>query len=170
MKYITSLILSFLLASTALAGDFYLKSSAFEDHKRIPSLYTCEGKNISPPLNWGNAPANTKSFALIFETPDWGSMKVYLWVLYNIPATVKSLPEDLTSLPEGTLIGTNYYDETNYRGPCAPDTQLHNYLFTLYALDKVFYPIESEIDPDKLLIIMQTHILGKTQLLGQFSH
>jgi hypothetical protein len=97
-------------------------------------------------------------------------MKVYLWVVYNIPGTVSSLADGANPLPQGALIGTNFFDQASYRGPCAPDTQLHNYVFTLYALDQVFYPIEDEIDPDKLLILMQPHILGQAQLTGLYSH
>ena len=171
MRYLFSLLLALTLSTTAFAGEFYINSPAFHDKQRIPVLYTCNGKNLSPPLSWGNAPANTKSFVLILSAPHWITMEVYLWLLYNIPAEVKGLNQGGEPyLPHGTMVGTNYYEEEGYSGPCPPDANLHRYVFTLYALDTVLSPIEDHIEPEKLLTIIKPHILKQATWAGVFSH
>lgn len=171
MRSLIIIILGLTVATLALADDFTLKSPAFHDNERIPVLYTCNGKNISPPLSWDNIPANTKSFVLILKTPDWTPAKIYLWTIYNIPGDVKALgPGADQNLPDGTLVGMNFYYEANYTGPCPPDNLLHHYVFTLYALDTILYPIEDNIDPDDLLDIIKPHILKQTELKAVFSH
>ena len=114
-----------------LQADFYLKSSAFTECGKIPEKYTCYGKNISPPLNWGSAPLHTKSFALIVDDPDAPGWTRIHWVVYNIPPDV-FLSEEGKS-PKGCTEGVNDKRELGYRGPCPPkDT--HRYFFKLYAL------------------------------------
>lgn len=170
MRKLLSLVLGLVLTASAAAENFTLVSPAFKDKGRIPVLYTCNGDNISPPLVWDHAPAETQSFVLIFSAPNWINSEIYLWVLYNLPAKVKGLAQDVYELPRGTLTGTNFYDETKYRGPCPPNTREHEYVFTLYALDVKLEPIEDEIDPEKLLRIIKPHILKQVKLTGYFSH
>lgn len=170
MRTLLALMLCIFLSNSALAGDFFIKSSAFKDQARIPILYTCDGENISPPLSWGNAPANTQSFVLIFRGLHWINSDIYLWVLYNIPNDVKGLEEDVYELPKKAMVGTNFYDENKYRGPCPPDTREHEYSFTLYALDAMLYPIDDEIDPDVLMKIIQSHVIKETTLTGSYKH
>ena len=107
--------------------SFAITSTAFAPNAAIPSLYTCEGKDISPPLAWSGAPAGTKSLALIVDDPDAPDpeapkMTWVHWVLYNIPSAAGSLPEAArpTALPTGTREGVNDWGRTGYGGPCPP--------------------------------------------------
>src|SRR5947207_1226114 len=98
-----------------------IRSPAFAHQGEIPALYTCEGKNVSPPLEFSGAPAGTKSLALIVDDPDAPDPKApkttwVHWVLYNLPATV-SLAE---AAAEGGLPGLNDFKKTGYGGPCPP--------------------------------------------------
>ena len=93
---------------------FEITSPVFADKTKMPALYTCEGRNISPPLQWTAPPAGTKSLVLINDDPDAPDpaapkMTWVHWVLYNLPPEAGSLPEAVQDkdLPKGTLIGTN---------------------------------------------------------------
>ena len=112
-------------------------SSAFKEGGAIPKDYTCDGKNVSPPLRWSDYPAGTKSFALICDDPDAPSRTWVHWVLYDLPSTTESLPERVSAdytLPNGAKQGTNDFGKTGYGGPCPP-SGTHRYLFKVYALD-----------------------------------
>jgi Raf kinase inhibitor-like YbhB/YbcL family protein len=170
MRNLIKIMFGLIIATSALAGDFTLKSTAFSNNQRIPVLYTCNGENISPPLSWDNVPPNTKSFVLILNTPDY-SFTPNLWIIYNIPENIKNLKQGANeNLPAGTQVGTNYFYEEMYDGPCPPDKNLHHYVFTLYALDATFDQLENGIDPVKLLASIKSHILKQTELSGVYSH
>ena len=118
-----------------------LTSLAFKQDGQIPSKYTCEGDDISPPLAWNEVPEGTKSLVLIVDDPDAPDPKapklVWVhWVVYNIPPDVKSLPENASKagLPQGTAVGLNDFKKTGYGGPCPPIGR-HRYFHKLYALD-----------------------------------
>ena len=120
-----------------------LSSPSFENQGNIPQKFTCDGEDISPALEWSNVPEGAKSFALIVDDPDAPDpanprMTWVHWVLYNIPAAVSSLPENVkvVDLPEGTLQGLNDWKKTGYGGPCPPMGK-HRYFHKLYALDIV---------------------------------
>jgi Raf kinase inhibitor-like YbhB/YbcL family protein len=107
--------------------QFTLTSSAFSHQGSAPQRYTCEGDDISPPLAWSGAPASTKSFVLIVDDPDAPDpraprMTWVHWVLYNLPAAAKALPEGVKdhALPAGTKEGRNDWKRTGYGGPCPP--------------------------------------------------
>src|SRR5438876_2469695 len=104
-----------------------IASTAFAPDGAIPSPYTCEGKDISPPLAWSDAPAGTKSFALIVDDPDAPDPRApkttwVHWVLYNLPAATNALPEAATAatLPAGAVEGINDFKRAGYGGPCPP--------------------------------------------------
>src|SRR5512135_2271949 len=125
------------------AMAFKLTSSAFAEGGAIPSKYTCDGKDVSPPLDWSGVPAGAKSLALIVADPDAPDPKApkmtwVHWVLYNVAADAKGLREAVPSkgLPPGTLEGANDWGKTGYGGPCPPIGR-HRYIHTLYALDTV---------------------------------
>ncbi len=111
---------------------------AFAAGRPIPEKYTCDGPDVSPPLAWTNAPAGTKSFALIADDPDApGGIWVH-WVVYNLPPTLTALAENTPpspQLPDGAKQGVNDFGQTGYRGPCPPAGRLHRYVFNIYALD-----------------------------------
>lgn len=143
-----------------------LSSSAFTGGGTIPSKYTCDGQNISPPLSWQGEPAKTKSFALIVDDPDAPVGVWDHWLLYNIPATTHQLSENLTTLPSGADGGKNSFGKTNYGGPCPPDRE-HRYFFKLYALDTKLN-IASDATKPQLESAMQGHILGTATLIGKY--
>jgi len=147
-----------------------LTSSAFSAGQAIPVKYSCKGNNISPALAWSNAPANTKSFALIVDDPDAPSGIWVHWVAFNIPATVTSLPEAVPTgaqLANGGLQGKNSSSHMGYDGPCPP-SGLHRYFFKLYALDAVLN-LSSDANKSQLLQAMQGHVLAQGELMGTFS-
>ena len=153
--------------------SFAITSTAFASNAAIPSLYTCEGKDTSPPLAWSGAPAGTKSLALIVDDPDAPDpeapkMTWVHWVLYNIPSAAGGLPEAIrsTALPAGTREGVNDWDRTGYGGPCPPIGR-HRYFHKLYALDFVL-PELKRADKAALEKVMQGHILAQAVLIGTY--
>ncbi len=144
-------------------------SSAFSEGAMIPQKYTCDGFDVSPPLNWSDAPAGTKSFALICDDPDAPAGTWVHWVLYNIPANVNSLPEKVAlseTLADGTRQGINDFRKTGYGGPCPPGGT-HRYFFKLYALG-VQLPAEKGMTKAKLLKAAEGHVLAEAQLMGRY--
>jgi Raf kinase inhibitor-like YbhB/YbcL family protein len=155
-----------------MAGNsLTLKSPAFGNRQDIPSLYTCEGKNISPPLQWADVPEGTKSFVLIVDDPDAPDPKapkrVFThWLVYNIPPTVNALAEGISVLPAGSQVGMNDRQRTSWTGPCPPIGK-HRYFHKLYALDSTLDfpqpPSKSEVET-----AMKSHVLGQAELIGLY--
>lgn len=150
-----------------------LSSQAFSHNDSIPMLYTCDGRDISPPLSWNGVPPGTKSLALIVYDPDAPDPKApkmtwVHWVIYNIPAETRQLVEDAAfeKLPAGTRDGTNNWKRTGYGGPCPPIGR-HRYFFKLYALDAVL-PDLNLPNKKELLEAMEGHILGQAELIGTY--
>jgi Raf kinase inhibitor-like YbhB/YbcL family protein len=148
-----------------------LTSSAFPEGGEIPSEYTCEGKDISPPLAWSGAPSETRSFAIIVDDPDAPDpaapkMTWVHWVLYNIPASASSLAEAARDLPPGTLHGLNDWKRTGYGGPCPPIGR-HRYFHKLYALDAML-PNLGQVAKAKLEAAMRPHVIAQAELVGTY--
>lgn len=150
-----------------------LRSSAFQPNGEIPKRYTCEGDDVSPPLSWSDAPAGTKSFALIVDDPDAPDPKAprmtwVHWVLYNLPASATELPERVkpADLPAGTRQGLNDWKRTGYGGPCPPIGR-HRYFFKLYALDTVL-PDLGEASKAQVEQAMKGHVLANAELVGTY--
>ncbi|MCU0664549.1 MAG: YbhB/YbcL family Raf kinase inhibitor-like protein [Myxococcota bacterium] len=148
-----------------------ITSTAFENGSEIPSAHTCEGKDISPPLSWSNAPSGTRSFALIVDDPDAPDPKApkmtwVHWVLYNLPASTTSLAEGGKSLPNGTLEGKNDWKRTGYGGPCPPIGR-HRYFHKIYALDTVLPNLNSPTKAE-LEQAFAGHILAQGELVGTY--
>jgi hypothetical protein len=151
------------------AQGLELKSSAFVSGSMIPSLYTCEGKNISPPLAWSGAPAGTRSFVLICDDPDAPILTWVHWVYFNIPASVTSLPEALSKSEkpaQGGIHGKSSFGDFGYGGPCPP-WGTHRYFFKLYALDTML-TIPSGAKKKDVLKAMDKHVLSQTELIGKY--
>lgn len=156
-------------ASAKGGAAMKLSSSAFNEGAMIPATYTCDGVNISPPLQWSDAPAAVKSFALICDDPDAPMGTWVHWVVYNIPPTVSELPEKVPAsdtLADGTRQGINDFRKTGYGGPCPPGGT-HRYFFKLYALDALL-PVEPGMTKAKLLKAMEGHILAEAQVTGKY--
>src|SRR5262249_14738211 len=149
-----------------------LKSPAFQQNGHIPSKYTCEGEDVSPPLAWEDAPNGAKSLVLIIDDPDAPDPKapkmVWVhWVVYNMPPDTKSLPENAgkARLPQGALLGLNDFKKTGYGGPCPPIGR-HRYFHKLYALDITLDlrdATKSQIER-----AMRGHVLANAELIGTY--
>jgi Raf kinase inhibitor-like YbhB/YbcL family protein len=147
-----------------------LTSPAFQQGSPIPVAYSCRGRDVSPALNWGESPAGTKSLALIMDDPDAPMGTWVHWVIYNIPASARGLPEAVPAGPQlkdGSLQGKNSGGQNGYNGPCPP-SGTHRYFFKLYALDTAL-SLSSGANKDQLLKAMQGHILAQAELMGTFS-
>ena len=151
--------------------SFNLISPAFTHESEIPSKYTCEGEDISPPLAWSGVAHSVKSLVLIVDDPDAPDpmapkMTWVHWVLYNIPTSVNALPEAVKQLPKGTLSGLNDWNRTGYGGPCPPMGR-HRYFHKLYALDMVLPDLGR---PTKAVIEaqMKGHIIEESLLVGTY--
>lgn len=149
-----------------------LKSDAFVSGQSIPAKYACTGRNISPGLSWGEPPAGTQSFALIMDDPDAPMGTWVHWVLYNIPASRRSLQEDLPVTgknvdPDAVFFGKNSWGEIRYGGPCPP-SGTHRYYLRLYALDTTIGLLPGATK-EEVLREMQGHILAQGELMGTFS-
>ena len=151
--------------------DMTLASSAFDHQGSIPKRYTCEGRDVSPPLAWSGVPAGAKSLVLIVDDPDAPDpaaprMTWVHWLLYNLPASSSGLAEGVPSLPAGTLDGLNDWKRTGYGGPCPPIGR-HRYFHKLYALDVKLPDLEK---PNKKTLeqAMQGHIIAQAQLVGTY--
>ena len=150
-----------------------ITSPAFAAGHEIPSDFTCEGADISPALDWSGAPAGTKSLALIVDDPDAPDpaapkMTWVHWVLYNLPADSRGLPEgvDPSGLPAGSREGKNDWKRTGYGGPCPPIGR-HRYFFKLFALDTVLPDLKTPTKAE-LEKAMQGHVLEKAELMGVY--
>lgn len=143
-----------------------LTSTAFAQGQPIPARYTCDDQDISPPLHWSDAPAGTQSFALILDDPDAPAGPWVHWVLFNLPANLRDLPEKATP-PQGSLEGKNGWGRVGYGGPCPPRGS-HRYLFKLYALDTSL-TLARGAGKAQLLTSMEGHILAQAELVGTYS-
>ena len=148
-----------------------ISSSAFAHNGKIPSLYTCEGQDISPPLAWSGVPTGAKSLALIVDDPDAPDpaaprMTWVHWLLYNLPANITGLREDVKVLPGKALEGTNDWKRVGYGGPCPPIGR-HRYFHKLYALDVVL-PDLQEPTKKQLEAAMQGHVIAEAQVMGTY--
>ena len=150
-----------------------LTSSAFARDTDIPSLYTCEGRDQSPPLAWSGVPAGAKSLALIVDDPDAPDpaapkMTWVHWVLYDIPPDATGLAAGVlpASLPAGTRQGLNDWRREGYGGPCPPIGR-HRYIHKLYALDTVL-PVLHPATKAALEKAMQGHVLAQGELVGYY--
>lgn len=145
-----------------------LTSSAFKEGGIIPSVYTCEGKNINPPLEISNVPGSAKSLVLIMDDPD---VPPYLrpdgmydhWVVFNMPPDLHNIAEH--AVPKG-LEGKNTNGQNGYIGPCPPDRE-HRYFFKLYALDKML-DLHSGATKSQVEKAMDGHIIAEHHLMGRY--
>jgi Raf kinase inhibitor-like YbhB/YbcL family protein len=154
------------ISRSQTAGNFKLVSPAFQDGKQIPSQYTCDSINISPPLKWSGFPEKTKSFAIVMDDPDAPMGNWVHWVIYNIPATVTSVEEKKAVSQINAVEGLNSWNEKGYNGPC-PTDGTHQYNFIIYALDRTISPKEGMTNTE-LFEAMKGHILGEARLSGFF--
>lgn len=141
-----------------------LSSTSFTQNGVIPKKYTCDGADISPHLSWSGLPDNTKSLVLFMEDPDAPMGTFIHWVLINIPASIKELPEGVKGVG---VEGMNDFRRLGYGGPCPPHGSNHRYYFKLFALDTML-PLKGGVKKTDVEKAMQGHILGKGEFMGRY--
>jgi Raf kinase inhibitor-like YbhB/YbcL family protein len=154
--------------AVGVKSSLKLQSTVFKEGERIPDEYTCDGKNISPPLSWSGPDNTLNSWVLIVEDPDAPRGIFTHWIIYNIPANITSLPEAVPTTektPNGALQGKNDSLKLGYTGPCPPPGPVHHYDFTLYALDSPLN-LPAGVSKKQLLEAMQGHIISQGKLTG----
>jgi Raf kinase inhibitor-like YbhB/YbcL family protein len=161
------------ISCSLLAGgsnmDIKITSPAFDEGGMIPRQFTCDGKDISPPLAWTGVPEGAKTIALISDDPDAPMGTWVHWVLFNLPATEKALSEAVPpdkELKNGAKQGRNDFRRIGYGGPCPPGGT-HRYFFKLYALNAVLN-LPAGATKAELLETMEGHILAQGQLMGKY--
>lgn len=165
---IISLVLFLILrmhpANTVYKKAMKITSPAFAGYQTIPVQYTCDGANISPPLEFAGVPADARSLALIVDDPDAPMGTWTHWVVFNIPPTVQGTRSGIA--PPG-VEGTTSFGKTQYGGPCPP-SGTHHYYFKLYALDAVIN-LPASADAKALVGAMHGHEVATAQLIGLYS-
>jgi Raf kinase inhibitor-like YbhB/YbcL family protein len=150
-------------------AEIKVTSAAFKEGQPIPRQYTCDGVNISPPLEWTGVPKTAKTIAIIADDPDAPSGTWVHWVVYDLPAEnigmVENLPAD-EQLKAGGFHGTNDFGKIGYGGPCPP-SGTHHYFFKVYALDNF---LSLKVASTKALVekAMEGHIVAQGQLMGTY--
>lgn len=145
-------------------------STVFKHNEPIPTKYTCEGEDISPPLSWEDIPKEAKSLVLIVDDPDAPDpaapkLTWVHWILYNLDPKSTGLAEH-TSIPNGALPGLNNWNKSSYGGPCPPIGR-HRYFHKLYALDIVLPDLKNP-SKEALLAAMENHVIAKTEMIGTY--
>ncbi len=152
-------------------SELKLTSTAFKEGEAIPRGYTCDGANVSPPLEWTGMPRNAKTIAIIADDPDAPAGTWTHWVLYNLAAEGLGLIENTPqtdTLKGGGVQGKNDFGKIGYGGPCPP-SGTHRYFFKFYALDSEL-PLSPGATKAEVEKAMQGHIVGQAQLMGTYSH
>jgi Raf kinase inhibitor-like YbhB/YbcL family protein len=147
-----------------------LTSTAFKEGGDIPGAHTCDGADRSPALAWSEPPPGTKALALICDDPDAPAGTWVHWVLYDLPADARGLPEGVLAertLASGAKQGTNDFGRIGYGGPCPPRGPAHRYLFKLYALDSPA-PLAPGARKAQVEASIKGHVLGEAKLMGRY--
>jgi Raf kinase inhibitor-like YbhB/YbcL family protein len=152
---------------------FTLASPAFQNGDTIPRIYTCEGANKSPPLDWTAPPPHAMSFALIVEDPDAPAGTFIHWVLYDLPASAASLPEEVPKAADlaqlgGAKQGRTGFGTVGYGGPCPPPGPAHHYHFRLFALSAKL-GLAAGATRDQVVAAMRGHEIGRAELVGLYA-
>ncbi|MCC7418481.1 MAG: YbhB/YbcL family Raf kinase inhibitor-like protein [Acidobacteria bacterium] len=147
-----------------------LTSPVFRHDGNIPSKYTCDGDDVSPPVEWSDVPSGAKSLALICDDPDAPKKTFSHWIVFNMPPADGALAEHLAAdqeLPGGSRQGTNDFGRIGYGGPCPP-TGTHRYRFTLYALDTEL-GVPARSSRKDVETALQGHVLQTARLTGTYT-
>ncbi len=140
-----------------------LRSKDFEKEAMIPSMFTCDGKDVSPHLAWEDVPEGTKSFALIMDDPDAPRGTWVHWLVCNIPPQTREIPR--ATIPQGALQVKNDFGKCDYGGP-APPSGVHRYFFKLYALN--VGKLEG-IDERNFYQKVTEHKIAEAHLMGKYT-
>jgi Raf kinase inhibitor-like YbhB/YbcL family protein len=167
-KAITTGAIAILLATIVsfAAGGAKMKitSSAFNEGRNIPSKFTCDGSDTSPPLQVTSVPPGAKSLVLIADDPDAPGGLFTHWLVWNIAPQTNSIAEG--TAPKG-VHGTNDFGKSGYNGPCPPPGT-HRYSFKIFALDR-----ELDLRPgakrSQVDAAMKGHVIAQGELMGRYS-
>jgi len=140
-----------------------LKSKDFENGGMIPSVFTCDDRDISPHLAWEDVPEGAKSFALIVDDPDAPMGTWVHWLLCNIPPNLREMQQN--TVPSSALQVKNDFGKTNYGGPCPP-SGVHRYFFKLYALNT---PSLEGINEKNFYDKVKEHKIAEAVLMGKYT-
>ncbi len=167
MNKIFALLFALLVSLSCknFAADLTIESPVFSGNSLIPSQYTCDGANESPPLSWKDSSTETQSYTLFVEDPDAPGGSWDHWVLFNIPASIKQLNEGAL-IPQGAISGRNSWNKTGYSGPCPP-SGTHRYLFKLYALNTLLN-LNSTASKNEVIEAMKGHVIANSELIGLY--
>ncbi len=147
-----------------------LLSDVFNEGELIPENYTCDGENISPPLNWNTLPEHTISFAILCEDPNIAEGTLTHWIIFNLTPDIQNLPAGVKNqekLEGGAIQGINDLGYVGYSGPCPPSDEEHRYIFRIYALDTTLN-IEGNVKRDEFLKALEYNVLDEGELTGIF--
>ncbi len=145
-----------------------VSSPAFAAGRPIPAVHALAVKNLSPELHLQDIPANARSLVLIVDDPDSPSGLWTHWLVWNLPANLKSIPEG--KLPQGAIQGKNSFQRVRYDGPAPPEgTGIHRYFFRVYALDEILTLPEGS-DRSALLAAMKGHVIGTGEIFGIYQY
>ncbi len=153
------------LPQVSQTDSITLVSPDFTAGSAIPLRYTCDGQDMSPPLSWTGGPP-AEEYALIVTDPDARGGEFVHWIVYAIPASASSLPED--AIPDGAVEGTNGFSKAGYGGPCPPrGDPAHRYVFTVYGLRTAQgASIPAGATLDQVLNVIRCCIESKGTLVG----
>jgi Raf kinase inhibitor-like YbhB/YbcL family protein len=153
-----------------------LHTSAFDHGAWIPRIHTGEGEDLSPPLQWRDAPAATVSYALILDDPDAPAGLWIHWVLYDIPASISALPQGLERVDvlahgarQGRCWGVNHFSRRGYHGPQPPPGPPHRYRFQLSALDSRL-DLPAGATAADVRQAMASHVLDQAELIALYQN
>jgi Raf kinase inhibitor-like YbhB/YbcL family protein len=160
-------------SSTKTRATLSITSAAFANDAPIPAQFTCDGANQSPPLEWDDAPDNAASFALMLEDPDAPGGTFIHWVMYDIPATTRALPQGLPKGPSASSIGgakqgRTSFKNVGYDGPCPPKGAPHHYHFKLFALDKAL-GLAPGATRDEVVDAISGHEIARGEIVGTYA-
>lgn len=151
---------------------FRLTSPAFEDGAAIPRRHSCDGEDLSPPLEWEDPPPGTLGFALFCDDPDAPGGTFRHWAIFDIPADRRQSAEGLRSVAviDGMRQAVNGFGRLGYGGPCPPHGHgVHHYHFRLLALDLDRLPAGPHPDCETVAAAARAHARGSAELVGLFS-
>jgi hypothetical protein len=149
----------------------YLRSGAFAERAVMPRRFTCDDTDLSPPLDWGEAPAETRSFALLCDDPDAPSGTWHHWAAYDIPAEWSALAQGAAQHAKSQEFkqAINDFQQSGYCGPCPPRGHgMHHYHFRLLALSVDRLPLGNRPSCQEVAREARKHLLAEAVLIGVY--
>ena len=158
------ILLAVIASFAAEAARMKITSSAFQESGNIPSKFTCDGSDTSPPLQITGVPSEAKSLVLIADDPDAPSGLFTHWLVWNIPPKTNSIAEG--SAPKG-VHGTNDFGKSGYKGPCPPPGT-HRYSFKVFALNRELN-LRAGAKRSQVDAAMKGHVIAEGELVGRYA-